>query len=65
VTEIAVDAAGLPVSWVTGVDDDDFVEIAGEPERGAESGGAAADNCNIVTLCRHAERGCKFDSLQT
>ena len=62
VTEIAADAARLPVARIAGVDDDDLVEIAGEPERGAESGGAAANYCNIVALCRHAGRGCKFDS---
>jgi hypothetical protein len=38
------------------------VEITGEPERGAKSGGTGADYRNIETLCRHAGRGCKFDS---
>jgi hypothetical protein len=55
--EVAVDAARLPVAGITGVDDYDFVEIAGEPERGAESGGTAADYRNIVWLCGHAGWG--------
>ena len=44
VSEISVDAARLPVAGIAGIDDDDPVEIAREPERGAQSGGPTADN---------------------
>jgi hypothetical protein len=35
VSEVAVDAAGFPIAGIAVVDDDDLVEISGEPERGA------------------------------
>ena len=62
--EEAVDPARLPVARIAGIDEDDFVEISRQPERGAKSGGPATYYCNIVSLCGHAEGGCKFDSLQ-
>lgn len=50
--EVAVDAARLPIAGIAGIDDYDFVEIPGEPERGAESGGTAANYRNIIWFVR-------------
>jgi hypothetical protein len=38
------------------------VEIAGEPERGTQSSGAASDYGYIIAPRRHAPRGCKKNS---
>ena len=43
----AIHAARLPIAWIAGVDEDDAVEIAGEPDAGGESGGAAADDRDV------------------
>jgi len=37
-TEESIDAAGLPVARVAGIDEDDRMEIAREPQRGGEWG---------------------------
>jgi hypothetical protein len=63
VSEVSVDAARLPVAGIARVYDDDPVEVAGEPECGAQSGGPAADYDYVIILFSHAGRGCKFDSL--
>jgi hypothetical protein len=62
VSEVSVDAAGLPVPGITGVDEYHLVEISGEPERGTQSCGSTADYCYIIMVFGHAGRGCKFDS---
>ena len=36
-----------PKQRIAGVDEDDTVEIAGEPDAGGESGGAAADDRDV------------------
>src|SRR5260221_6751567 len=51
-SEIAVHAARFPISWVARVDDRDAVEIAGQPDAGAETGGAPAGDCDLRHLFR-------------
>src|SRR5260221_8750158 len=51
-SEIAVYAARFPISWVARVDDRDAVEIAGQPDAGAETGGAPPGDCLVVVVFR-------------
>src|SRR5260221_2086077 len=51
-SEIAVHAARFPISWVARVDDRDAVEIAGQPDAGAETGGGAAHEFDVIVLFR-------------
>ena len=47
----AIDTARLPVAWVAGVDEDDAMEVAGEPHARAESSGTSADDGDVVPRC--------------
>ena len=37
VAKESVDTARFPVAWIAGIDDDDFVEVSRQPERGGKS----------------------------
>jgi len=50
VAEISVDASRLPVAWISGIDDDDFVEIARQPEPGGDGRRDRPDYGNVITI---------------
>ena len=52
-TEIAVDAASLPIARITAVDHADRMQIARGPDRRAESGRSAANDRDVEIPLRH------------